>query len=175
MVSSSFQLLASNPLELFLDFSTSTSSSSAISAGSVIKYLRDSAHCPHTSSSDGCHLPPGILKQSPHWDDSAHPHKSFLSPVVYVAPQTLSKVEFSSLLQKSNRLSLHSEQSQRSSDGLEPSKDRGQCHCDLTTLSNLLHSAMLASLFHGHIKHAVTFSCIFLFFLGVFSVELSTG
>lgn len=48
-------------MEVFLDFSISTS---AISAGSVIKHLRNSAHCLHSSSSDDHHPPWNIEAQS---------------------------------------------------------------------------------------------------------------
>lgn len=44
-------------MEVFLNFSISSSSPSAISAGSVIKHLRDSSHCLHSSSSDDHHPP----------------------------------------------------------------------------------------------------------------------
>lgn len=48
-------------MEVFLDFSISTS---AISVGSVIKHLRNSAHCLHSSSSDDHHPPWNIEAQS---------------------------------------------------------------------------------------------------------------
>lgn len=47
------------------------------------------------------------------------------------------------------------------SDSLEAWKGHARCHRDLVTLSHLLHSAMLAFLFQGHLKNATTFSSMF--------------